>query len=285
MALVFTIVATAPRRSPRSIELWHHRRLRRDLLVATALLPLAEIVAASEQGYALDRWIPLQVNPAYDASAGGAESLIGQAHVLCRLAVLPPPLHGATGLDARQTLLASHGIGGVTAGSGAGAGGTGIASTLPTSAAVGSSDVSAPGVSSLPRPYPSALQNLGNSGFFPAGGFGSTMPATSAGPTSTGLSTVSNAMAPAGATAGLTSGGVASLVAPSLSGSDSHLGTSSTTSTQQSVPPPIAAPTGATKSAAAYGPLSPSAASSLLFQQGQRASVTTVDASQAMIPS
>lgn len=85
------------------------------------------MLGASEQGFALDRWVPLIVAPAYDPSSNPAitPTTIGIAHLMVRLNVLPPDV---AGVSARGTLLVSQGRGGVMA---PGAGPTVGGNTLP----------------------------------------------------------------------------------------------------------------------------------------------------------
>lgn len=90
------------------VELWHRRRFRRDLLLGSGILNLAELRTASQAGYALDRWVPITMSPIFTA-APGVGTTMGMVHCIARsmiparnIAIVPAavPATAATGIPA-----------------------------------------------------------------------------------------------------------------------------------------------------------------------------------------
>lgn len=111
-ASIFTLTSTDLVNGYVNFEFFHRRRFRRNLLLATATLSLAELQYAAIHGYALDRWLPLIMSPDLQQVTGagtgglggfgtgmgttgvggmgqgaGASMTIGLLHVLARIEV------------------------------------------------------------------------------------------------------------------------------------------------------------------------------------------------------
>lgn len=71
------------------VELWHRRLLRRDVLLGIGNLPLADLRAASQSGYAIDRWVRRQAGASVRVRAVGP--LVPAASVTVSLSHCPYP--------------------------------------------------------------------------------------------------------------------------------------------------------------------------------------------------